>query len=140
MNTPKLNLVAMVEGLTPMASDTNTAWDAVNLSSSLTYLVHETKFTKSYASDVFFTRQEIIDAMQKVDADHDAWVIAGFRDNGVDPRLWVENRIWNSADEYHVIAAVHIYIDGWRHIVEVFNLTTVDPQWVFEEEQDDDIR
>lgn len=136
----RLDLSAMTAGLTPVASDTNTEWSVVNLSSSFTYLIHAAKFTKSYASDVFFTCQEIADAIQKVDAGHDAWVLAGFRDMGVDPRSSVENRIWNDADEYHVLAAVHIYIDGWRHTVDVFNITTTDPQWVFEEEQDDDIR
>lgn len=134
---PKLNLNEMTSRLHPVAHDCNTEWSAVNLCSSLTWLIHAAQLTKYYASDLFITHREIIDAMQRVDVDHDEWVLAGFRDRGIDPRSWVEHRLWNSTDKYHVLAAIHIYMDGWRHVVEVFNLTAVDRQWVFEEEPDD---
>lgn len=136
----RLNLDAMVEGLVPVARDLNVKWDVVNLSDVLTWLVHAARYTQHYASDLFLVHEEICWAIERADVTHDEWVMAGFRDYGIDPRSDIENRIWNDADEYHVIAAVHIYIDDWRHTVEVFNLTATDPQWVFEEEQDDDIR
>lgn len=132
----KLNLPAMTEKLIPVARDLNTKWDVVNLSSVLTWLVHAARYTQHYASDLFFVHKEICWAIEKADVTHDEWVMAGFRDDGIDPRSDVEHRLaWGT--DYHVLAAIHIYIDDWRHVVEVFNLTAVDQQWAFEEEPDD---
>lgn len=133
----KLNLPAMTEKLIPVARGLNTEWDVVNLSSVLTWLVHAARYTQHYASDLFLVHKEICWAIERANNTHDEWVMAGFRDDGIDPRSHVEHRLAWSTEHYHVLAAIHIYIDGWRHVVEVFNLTAADQQWVFEEEEND---
>ena len=72
-------------------------WD-VNLSSIFTHLVHRVgRYTEFYASDLFYTWNEVQKALKAWEIDNTT-ILVGIRYNGVDGNSSIESKIRNRYD------------------------------------------